>query len=369
LAYNLKKIGYTGSILIIDKNGIGANANYGYRNVSEKIVKKFDLPYVHIYDGIKVGTYDKTYLTADQKFYFIDYEKACGSLLDRVHQEVRLESAIRLKGNILITNKNRYSFKYLVDASGHNFFVRKLLNKPLPSRYWIGRTKVLNNKIEIDNYSYYQFCDTEYFEDIYSLNNKTLHGDWCYAKEINFSSIEVPEKTLCSKFLSSKNIEKEFRSVIPCAPVPPLIQNNIVCLGDSFGNGYTASAVGIEPILESSFLLSNAIKKGNLPLFQEQWEKKYLKKYLKFLVSKYDTYHNSKTLKAIKKYPSRTEFCKLTKDNPEIFLDILNGNNLFEINPNIKKAFPKYQKLFQLFYWILLNFKYRFERLFTSNRM
>jgi flavin-dependent dehydrogenase len=369
LAYNLKKIGYTGSILIIDKNGVGANADYGYRNVLGKVIKKFDLPFAHIYDGIKIGTYDKTYLVADQELYFINYKEVCESLLTRAGKKVKIESAVNIGKNILITNKNKYSFKYLIDSSGHSFFSRILLNKPLPSRYWIGNTRVLNNKAALDNYSYYQFCNTEYFEDLYLLHGKTLHGDWCYAKKIDFSSIKIPKKTLCDKFISHKNIEEEFRSVIPCAPVPPLIEENIVCLGDSFGNGYTASAVGIQPILESSLILSNAIKRGNLPMFQIQWEKKYLKSYLKFLVSKYDTYHNSKILKAIKNYPTRTRFFKLIKNYPEVFLNILNGESMFEIDPNIKKIFPAHQKIFQLFYWLLLNFKYKAERFSIHRRM
>ena len=45
LAYNLKRIGYKGSVLVIDKKEPGANAAYGYRNIEGDIVEEFNLNY------------------------------------------------------------------------------------------------------------------------------------------------------------------------------------------------------------------------------------------------------------------------------------------------------------------------------------
>ena len=97
LAYNLKRFNYGGKVLLIDKDEPGANAAYGYRNTTEEIVKEYDLPYEHVYKGMKVGVADKTYFTLQKKFYFIDYKKTCKNFIKNSQTEFRKEKAINLK--------------------------------------------------------------------------------------------------------------------------------------------------------------------------------------------------------------------------------------------------------------------------------
>ncbi len=361
LAYNLKEIGYRGSVLVIDKKEVGANAGYGGRNTNKETVKKYDLKYLHIFDGIKVGAYDETYMTIKNKFYFIDYKKSCQNFIKKSHYAFKQEVAIDIGNKILITNKKQYKFRYIIDASGHNFFIRKKLNKPLPSRYWIGTTSVLKNKLQLNNYFYHQFSNTEYLEDLYPLKNTTLHGHWEYVKKIEPKTIHAPQKTLINKFIKTPIVEKKFRVAIPCSPVPPIIEKQYVCLGDSFGNAYTSSACGIQPIMESSVILANAIKSNNLDLFGKQWKNKYCNNYMKFLVSKIDGFHNKKIMRLIKRYPDRTTVLKLMSKHPTTFLKIFNSDNSIKMPQNIKKEFPRRQKLFQAAYWTFLKLKYNLE--------
>ncbi len=361
LAYNLKRFGYQGSVLVIDKREVGANAGYGGRNTNEETIKKYNLKYLHVFDGIKVGAYDQTYITIKNKFYFIDYKKSCQNFINKSCCTFRQETAVDIKNKTLITDKKQYKFKYIVDASGHNFFIRKKLNKPIPSRYWIGTTSILKNKLQLDNYFYHQFSNTEYLEDLYPLKNATLHGHWKYVKKIEPRTICPPRKTLINKFIKNPVIEQKFQVVIPCSPVPPTIEKQYVCLGDSFGNAYTSSACGIQPIMESSVILANAIKSNNLNLFKQQWKKKYYNNYMKFLVSKVDGFHNKNFIKLIKKYPERTTILKLMSQHPTTFLKIFNSDDSIKMPKNIRKKFPHRQKLFQLAYWTFLKLKYNIE--------
>jgi len=364
LAYNLSQECPNKSVLVIDKKELGANAGYGYRNTTKEIVKKYGLKYIHIFDGIKVGTYDRVYVTVNEKFYFLNYKKICKNFMNKSKQNFKKETAIDINNKVLITNKGKYSFNYLVDASGHDFFTKKKLNKPIPFRYWIGRTKVLKNRVKLKNYFYHQFSDYEYLEDLYPLGNKTLQGDWQYTKKIDFKLIKPPEKTLYNKYITNPVIDKISEVVIPCTPTPPLIRRMYVCLGDSFGNAYTSSACGIQPIMESSLLLAEAIKKKNLKIFQNQWKSIYLSNYNKFLTSKLDTYHNGKILKLIKNYPTRTKVFKLMRDYPHIFLKICKSDDSIDFPSSLKREFPRHQKLFQFIYWIFLNLKYKSMELY-----
>ncbi len=358
LAYNLKRMGYKGSVLIIDKEEVGANAGYGYRNTSENIVKEYNLPYEHIYKGVKVGLFDKTYFTLNRKFYFIDYKKACKHLLKNSYAEFKKEKAIKQNKNILETDKNKYGFKVLADCSGHYFFAKRLHNQQLPFRYWVGKTKVLKNRLKDTNHHYSQFNDSGYFEDIYPLKNKTLQGDWQYTKKIDFSLIESPKKNLYKKYFSDPKIIREDYVVIPCVPAFPLVYKNITYLGDSFGNASTSAAEGISTTLKTSEILASAIKKQNLTYYERNWKRRYLETYIRYLTSKYYNYHSSELIKKIKKIPKKEKVILVLKKHPEFFENMLTSNPDPSIPIEIAKEYPRRHKLFLLYYYLYLKLKY-----------
>ena len=80
---------------------------------------------------------------------------------------------------------------------------------------------------------------------------------------------------------------------------------------------------------------------------------------IKYLVNKFDLYHNSKFIKWIKKYPKFSEALKALAHKPELYGKVLDGttHNL-DVPKEYKKIFPKRQKLFQLYYYLLLKMKY-----------
>ncbi len=191
------------------------------------------------------------------------------------------------------------------------------------------------------------------------MKNKTLQGDWHYRKTIDFRNFKVPDKTIYKKEIQNPIIIKEFTSVIPCSPKIPLIKNNVIFLGDSFGNPTTSSACGINVILKTSEILTNAIKKKNISLFQKNWKKKYLETYIRFLVTKLDSYHNSKILQKMKQCPTRIELLPILSKYPEIFKPIMDCSLNFEMPKEFKNQFPKRAKLFQAYYYLYLKLKYK----------
>jgi len=358
LAYNLSQECPEKKVLLIDKKEPGANAAYGYRNTNEEVVKKYNLPYEHIYKGIKVGTSDKIYLTLNRKFYFLNYNQVCKNFLNKSSLEFRKENATQIQGNVLKTDGDEYKFKNLVDCSGNNFFAKKRYKQKLPFRFWIGKTKVLKNKLKDTNYYYYQFSDSGYQEDLYPLKDKTLQGDWQYVKEVDFKKIIPDKKTLYNTLISNQKIINESKAVIPCTPVFPMVYKKIAFLGDSFGNPFTSSACGIEPILDASKLLTKAIKKNNLNIYEKIWKKKYLENNIRYLVTKYDSYHNTKFLQWVKKTPTRTGQLPTISKYPEFFGELLDAKSNVQIPKEIKKLFPKRSKIFQTYYYFYLKSKY-----------
>ena len=125
VAFNLKKEMPFLKVLLIDEKEIGANKSYGVRNTTEDIIKEYRIPFIKTYKGINVGAGNETLFRFDKKFYLFDYQDCCRSFVEKSQVEFRMESAIALGKTRLKTNKSIYSFKYLIDCSGHNFFARK----------------------------------------------------------------------------------------------------------------------------------------------------------------------------------------------------------------------------------------------------
>jgi len=358
LAYNLKRMGYDGNILIIDKEEVGANAAYGYRNTCEKIAKEYNLPYEHVYKGIKIGTEDKTHFILNRKFYFIDYKKACRMLLKNSNFEYKKEKAVRINKSILETDKNQYFFKILVDCSGSDFFGKRQLKQKLPFRYWVGKTTVLKNILKDKDYFYYQINDSGFIEDLYPLKNKTLQGKWMYSEKNDLNSI-IPEKnTIFGEKINNPILKKDYCVIYPATPVLPLVHKNIAFLGDSFGNPVTTSGCGIKVILDSSKILAKSIKKDDLKSYEKIWRKKYLDIFIRYLSLKYYTFHKLKFFKNLKKTVSWKELAFQFEKYPELFNIMFDGEENFKLPTGMKKAFSKSSKIFMIMYFSYLKLKY-----------
>lgn len=359
LAYNLKRIGYKGSVLVLDKRGIGSNAGYGYRILFEDTVQKYNLPYFHRYKGFNLGAYDEIYFKISEDIYFIDYEKTCKNLLGRTSAEYKKEMAISIKDNFLKTNEKVYNFKYLIDCSGINPFFGKIKKRSKPILYWINKTKKIPNNINLEEDSfYYMFSNTGYFEEIYPIKDELIYADWLYTTVPDHDKIIPHKKTLLKKWKIKEIPKKQTKDIVPVSPTFPMVYNNCALLGDSFGNANPADGMGIKKILESSGILAFAIKKNNLKLYQKLWKRKYLEKYIKCIASKLDRYYSSDFVKKIQKYPSLPNVIKFLGGN--LFLDMLKENNGSEqkIMMQIKKIFPKRQVIFFGLRYISLKIKF-----------
>ncbi len=344
LAYNLKRIGYKGSVLIIDKEGIGSNIGYVYRNTFEETIKKYNLPYYHKFNGLKMGTSKGIILKIPVTFYLINYQKTCKYLFDKAYKNYKKEKSIAIKNNFLKTDKAKYEFRYLIDCSGGKLFARKYFKKSLPKRYWIGNVKVFKyTRKDKDNCFYFLSEKNGFVEDLYFVKNITINGWWQYAKD-PLEKIKPPKDPFSKQFIKNDTkIIANNHVVLPAEPVLPLIYKNIAFLGDSFGNATPATGEGIRPILNSSEILANAIKKGSLLQYEKEWKEKYLDDYQKAVASKIDM-------------KNRLKIIYLLKDYPEIFLKLVKNESV-NLPIEIKKKFPKNLLLKQISYYLFLRFK------------
>ncbi|HJX50129.1 hypothetical protein A3K73_05535 [Candidatus Pacearchaeota archaeon RBG_13_36_9] len=350
LSYNLKREGYKGSILIIDKKSPGSNAPFVYRNTFKEIIDEYKLTYEHKFDGAVIGIYGETN-KLKENFFFIDYKKVCNFLLKNSDALFKKENALEVKDKVLITDKNKYKFGYLIDCSGASFFLRRLYKLPLPFRYWIGNIKVLKNKVDIGNYFY--FCvsrdKVNYLEDFYPTKDKVIHGDWVYENKIDFNLIKVPKDTLYNKIIKNPKITKQEKAIIPSSPVLPLVIKNCAFLGDSFGNASSSVSEGIRPILDTSIILARAINKNNLKSYEKEWNKKNLNLYIKKLSLKLSSKLKVKLLHQIRK-------------NPELLKKMMKNEDT-KIPKNIKNKIPINLKLRVIMNYLFLASKYKIMRL------
>lgn len=337
LAYNLKRIGYKGTVLVIDKEGVGANASFIYRNTFKETIKEYHIPYEHKFNGIRIGEYERP-IQLDINLFSVIYPKVCKHLLENSGAVFKKDQAINIKSDIIYTAKSIYKFKYLIDCSGSSFFLRKKYNLPLPLHYWIGKVRILKNKIKnMDNYFYYLYDKENYMEDFYNIGGKIMQGDWQWTRKIDFKLIDSKINNLLKRFVEKPIILKEKKIIIPSSPTFPIIFKKCAFLGDSFGNVTTSSSEGIRPILDSSKILAIAIKKNNLKLYIKEWKKKYLKRYIQRLSLKLNNKQRLSLLNLLKNYPKL--IIKLCKDEEVKLPDKIKKNIPVKMKFNIIKNF------------------------------
>lgn len=363
LAYNLKRIGYKGSVLVIDRKKLGFKKDYGHRTIFPEVIKEYNLKYHQKYKGVKLGIYNKVVATSPGELYGADYQQICSDLLKRSSYEFKEEESMNVIGNKLFTKTidetKAYNFKYLIDGSGPSFFLRRRFNLPMPSRYWLGRLRLLKNKTDLDKrYIYYFYGDGEYLEDVYVVGNNLAHGEWSYSRSMK-GWIPDQKNNILKTYYSPKtyqeNIIRINGAVIPVTPTLPLTyKKRYAFLGDSFGNAPPISVYGIEAILRTSKLLAESIKKGDLQSYENEWKNKYLEVYLKRLAVKVDLHPGSRLINNMKNYPSVHEIIRALSKYPSVYINMLKRQyEIFELPKEITKKYPQSRIL-----WILAHYSY-----------
>jgi len=364
LAYNLSQECPHKSVLLIEKDEIGGNAGYGYRIIFKDTIDRYKLPFSHKYKYFNVGAYDKIYFKVFHNVYFVDYKQICNNLFRRGNPDLTNDEAISVDNNILKGRKQDYKFQYLIDCSGNNSFLAARNNRPYPYINWINKSRIITNDNNLNDKSfYYMFSDTGYFEEIYPLKDRVIHADWLYTRKPEFNKIRPHIGTLSKKLKIHGKIIKEFQSVVPVAPVLPLTKGNYAFLGDSFGNADPAVGMGIKLILESSKILTNAIKQEDLTYYNIEWKKIFLNRYIKWIASKLDRYHCPPIIQKIKNYPSLTKVVEIMGRKPDTFLNMLKNEDGIEVSNELKRLLPKIQIVTKAYYYLLLNLKYYFMEL------
>jgi flavin-dependent dehydrogenase len=356
LAYNLKKFAPEKKVLIIEKNRIGSN-NPINRNTFEDIINKYELPYDHIYDGVKIFIEDKELVKININFFFINYEKSCHALFNSSSAKLKIELARKINDNTLVTDNGSYRFRYLVDCSGTAHVVRRLMNLKLPEKLFIGQyAKKVENNTSIENYFCYSTNSDGRLEEIYPSKDYVIYGSWKFIKRYEKNKKILFNKSKFAKKFISKKIELiDSVCVIPCSPAFPLVKKNVAFLGDSFGNATPSAAEGIQPILDSSEILAKAIKKENLDIYKNEWKKKYLNLYIKHYVLKSDT-------------GSRLDMIKKMGGYPDIIYSVLRNKDI-KLPAKIMKEIPLKRKIKILFKCLYYRFLFSDLGCFISDHI
>ncbi len=356
LAYNLKDQDFKGSVLIVDsKEELEKDS---YRISFENIINKYKLPYDKAYSVLRFHLPNEDLIDINVNSYLFDYNKTCKGLLKKSGFGLRQEKALEVKNNFLKTSGNIYRFKSLIDCSGGQFFLRKLFGMDLPIKYWIGKSKIFKTNKKEDKEFHYFFNEDGFFEDVYQVKNKLMYGFWKYVGMDNFD-FNGPQNSIALGMIRDKKQIHEFNNLVPCSPVMPLVYKKFAFLGDSFGNATTASAEGIKPILDSSEILASAIKNNDLNLYEMNWKKRYLDKYLRFLAFKMLRYpSNDFWLKIKNKFlPRNLAIYSYLKDHPEILWKILRGED-FKSDREFKKIGGRLNKIALAGLYLKLKLRY-----------
>jgi len=364
LAYNLKKIRYKKNVLIIEKISPGSNSPHYHRIISNEMVNKYRLPFIRTYKGLKLGVHNQIYASIKYPSTLVSYSQVCSFLIEKSDAILTNESALSIEKNRIITDKNHYQFKYLIDCSGTGFFARDQLNLKKPFRFWVGKSRVISNKIDemgLDtDYYYYTFDDSGYVEDIYPLQNSTLQGDWQYSKH---KTTDVPVDKPNHFNMIEADTKEEHNSLIPCSPVFPMVRDNTGFLGDSCGNTRTSSAKGMDLNIKCSEIMASCIKDNDLKRYEAEWRNRYHKVFLNHLTSRVDRYLNPTILKTIKNYPKNKDVVPIFNKHPEVFINsFLDTNKPVELPDEIKNKIPKKQILFWIIHNTILRMRYALMR-------
>lgn len=316
LAWELKKIGFMGRVLLIEKK-LGSQGAYGYRNIHPQFVSRYGFEVVSTYqglrDGLRVGN-KVTWCDMTHTFQFIHYEKACRKLVEESEVETISDFCqnLNLQNKTIQVGNDFISFEYLIDATGNAMWSRRQLHLPLPQWFYVGLTwKIpldtiykMPTQIEKSWFIYYSE-DTGYMEDYYIVDNHLCIGIWDYSvsvkKQLGFKSTGLLDQFTFARPLL---LEEGIPVVIVAEPKFPLVYGPIAYLGDSGGMATPASSEGTTPIFEGAQALAHILK-SDLPLtqYQSNFLKKNGSKYAFHKAFKEDLTAFNKIFMEIREYP------------------------------------------------------------------
>ena len=294
----------------------------------------------------------------------MDYKEITKKLLEKSTFPNRKESAVNIINNkILITDKSKYQFKYLIDCSGVAFFLRNKFNFPKPFRYWIAiKKEVKRLPTNFDKKYYYNFMDEKNrYLDEFLYNGEFV--DYCKWQNTDIRTVRRIKLSdgkmgFITNVPGEKIVKEDSFFYFPANFVFPLVYKNYAFLGDSFGNTPPQSGFGVAIILKTSKILANAIKNNILKYYSKQWLSIYSKIYLKYLTISIDRRNNSPLLEKIKKYPPVSKVCFLFEKNKNEFFKLLSNDFSFKVPKEVRNVYPKRQIIFLLVHYLHVRSKY-----------
>lgn len=342
--------------MLLDKLSLAANKAHNTKTVFRKLLDEYGIEAYHEYKGIVFAGYNDRF-TIKHPAYSVKYDAMCNHLLSGSNAVFRQEKAIDVHDDILITDKSRYRFRYLVDCTGRSFFLRKKFKLPVSTRFWLANLSILKNNTDIGtDYLYWLTDEKGYFEEFCPFKDHLAVGDYQYTDSLDFKKITPPKNLLRDTLVKKKIVLEKSFGIIPNSPHFPMVfRERYIFLGDSFGNAATGSAYGTEPILETSKILAWCIKENRLGMYEKLWKQKYLEAYIRYLAMKYDSYNNSALLEKIKAYRNKQSIMRFFKKNPDVALKFLmDPSYVIDIKKYAHYKSPFLQKLFRLYYYTKL---------------
>jgi flavin-dependent dehydrogenase len=271
VAFNLRRLGYGGKVVIVDRDPF-VQRDYDVRYTSKRIIGLYGIKKMKEYTSYRIGSNGKEFGKVEISHHVFKYTEACRDLVNRsgciVIKETALDACV--SDNILTTSGRRIRYRQLIDASGMGFFLKRKLGQRLPRHYWFGRTHILDEDSDDAHAFVSHFYDGGGLEELYPLGDIIYYGQWIYSK----ISGRLPEKFL------AKPVRSFPGSVAPANPAFPWRCGNNFFLGDCAGQAMTASAIGIEPILDASALLAESIHSGDPGKYERVWKRKHFMRYM-----------------------------------------------------------------------------------------
>ena len=286
LAFNLKRLGYQGTVAVLERDRPGGAKAYGYRNTFKEVIDDYGLPYRKIFAGLRdavtTGGPDILWKDIDIPCYFFEYGEACESLFHRSSAAMLRGEALRLDlgRRRLAYSGGEIEFGILVDCSGPKAWTRAILGLPRVQRFYIGKTfsmpfprgERLPDFFDGDRFIYYTEANG-YMEDVYALGEELLYGVWNYSPTPD-PDIEIRDGGLLSRFgrFAEMRTRPPYTAAISAEAVYPIAYGPIAYLGDSCGQATPASSEGTRPILGAARLLAETIAGGHaLEAYQKEW--------------------------------------------------------------------------------------------------
>lgn len=319
----------------IKPKSFGTFTNIAVEHNLEKYIEKYFDTWAFYGPNVKASRFEKGIMC------LVNYEKWSKSLVWKnvlIKTGVNLISAKRVKGGIILTDKNESYFgKLIVDSSGYSQVVRKLLGLK------INKQTGLSYEVELDN------CDLPIKDEAsFILNFKvTNSGGWIYGlsktkaqygwadfyPESDSDLNNLKERTLLAmkKIFPNKDWFKNSKIIYKYGRFGPTgntghsVYDNFISIGDAGGVGTPVTLEGFREAIDSAKMAAETIKKV------DNFSKKELKIFLDLFHDKYGKYYKMhKLVRYIYLHWARNEeidrwISNFKKLNKEDFFKLIKG--------------------------------------------